>query len=98
MKNVILKYSIRPLIIGLLGMVLFFPYKFHNGQTCIIDRWLNHPIQHETTISFETRLHRYVLPYGLLWWSSIGLVVVELLRTRYPRNRFLKHTNEDESL
>jgi len=61
------------LLVGLLGCIMFFPFNFFNGQTCIVDRWLNSNLISVTTVTYEARLHRYVVPYGLLWWGSIGL-------------------------
>ena len=98
MEIVNIKKYIVVFMLGIMGIIMFCPFNFTNGQTCIVDRWLNSNFSSASTITYETRLHRYVVPYGLLWWSSIGLVVVEFLRTRYPQNKDRTHTNRDKRL
>ena len=90
MKMKKLKNSYGFLIIGLLGFVLFFPWKYVNGQTCIVDRWLKYDIHDGKAISFETRLHRYVWPYGILWWLSGNTMVIGLKHGKYHKLKWKK--------
>ena len=87
MMKGLLRKSVGFLIVGTLGFILFFPCKFRGGQTCIVDRWLNSHAHKEEMISSDTRLHRYVWPYGFLWWGSMGVAVVLFYRLNNLRKR-----------
>jgi hypothetical protein len=64
-------------VVSLAGGVLFFPLKINNADTCLF--------QHKfspcgATIDstagsdavYDTLIRRYLIPYGLLWWLSLG--------------------------
>ena len=76
MKTERIKRYMIILLFGLAGLIMFFPFNFKNGQTCMMDRLLNSPLYTRHDLTYETRLHRYVVPYGLLWWGSIGLTAI----------------------
>jgi hypothetical protein len=78
------------LIIGIIGTVFFFPLPLGNHDTCFYHRLFSqtenhHPTESNTTntshIAAENMQHHdvlreYILPFGLFWWSSIGLTVL----------------------
>jgi hypothetical protein len=71
------------LIPGILGFILFFPWRFQNGYTCIADRvlkWNTQPGQ--VQLSFEKQQIRYVLPFGLFWWASAGMMAAAFFLTK----------------
>ena len=76
MKKRTILYS--ALVTGILGFFLFFPMKLC-GDCCLAEFLIHTPGPH---CPLESGSHRgqhqmarhYVFPYGLLWWSSIGLL------------------------
>jgi len=74
-------------IIAVAGVILLFPVNFGNEHTCLLDH-ITHaaatisdahtPHEHPSEL-----LRNYLIPYGILWWSSIlAMVLVALL---WPR-------------
>ena len=86
MKNRINKFRLF-LISGILGFILFFPWRFQNGYTCIADqvlKWNTQPGQ--VQLSSEKQQIRYVLPFGLFWWASAGMMAAAIFMTK-PKNK-----------
>jgi len=74
--------------LGFLGFVLFFPWKFESGETCLADHYLSiKSPPNPMTMDFETRIQRYVLPCGILWWMSIGAMMLALSGWRQRRKQ-----------
>lgn len=66
--------------LALAGMILFFPINVSGEHTCLLDYIVhaaatgsdaNAPHTHPSEL-----LGHYLIPYGLLWWLSILVVVV----------------------
>ncbi len=75
--------------IGLWGSVFFFPMNLGNNHTCLYHRMIcpRHSLMAETrpadrplyrhgmSDSMHGQLvNRYVMPFGFLWWGSLGLL------------------------
>lgn len=65
--------------VAMAGVILFFPMNFSNEHTCLLDLAVHaaatasHP---EAPHDHPSELLRhYLIPYGLLWWSSIVAVI-----------------------
>ena len=72
------------LLIGLIGLVIFFPIHFADNECCVAEV-LAYKMNYAHKMHFNrdfTDHHQlakhYVVPFGLLWWSSIGLVYFNL--------------------
>lgn len=75
------KIGILLILFGLFGIILFFPWKFENGSTCVADDYFNvKSTVHPVNMNYEMRMHRYILPYGFLWWLSIAILVYAFYR------------------
>jgi hypothetical protein len=73
------------LIIGIFGSFLFFPLRLAKNHTCFCERLFfsntvskDNPFRYPVDQIFSQAtnrelIHSYVLPFGLLWWLSIGL-------------------------
>ena len=76
-------YIILLLIIGFIGIILFFPVNFNNSYTCIYHRFLNHH-NLESDIDLNNINHQhnsdlldiYINHYALFWWLSISLLPI----------------------
>lgn len=77
MKNKKLKYivSILFLIIGIAGIIIFFPAKMDEEYTCICDRMLSKP-SGITPASFTLLVERFFFPFAFMWWGSISAAVL----------------------
>ncbi|NIA28992.1 MAG: hypothetical protein GWP06_03655 [Actinobacteria bacterium] len=81
------------LIFSLAGFILFFPMRFSNNDCCLGDVLSLFGNQHsmETTAHHNGDvgylLHRYVFPFGLLWWTSIALGYWNLKQLIHQRTR-----------
>jgi hypothetical protein len=63
------------LVFAIAGFVIFFPWKFENGSTCMADQFAGrHELHESININYETRIKNYIIPYGLMWWVSIALI------------------------
>ncbi|MCI0693918.1 hypothetical protein L0337_18170 [candidate division KSB1 bacterium] len=66
--------------LALAGMILFFPINVSGDYTCLLD----YIVHAAATVSDAHAPHthpsellgRYLIPYGILWWLSILVVVV----------------------
>jgi hypothetical protein len=77
MKKILL---VAAAVFGIAGVILFLPMNFSNEHTCLLDLVMHAAA---TTSNPEAPhahsgklLRRYLVPYGLLWWSSIVTVIV----------------------
>ncbi len=75
-------------VVSLAGGVLFFPVKIDNADTCLFQhRFSPCAEQVDSTAgaaTYDTLIHRYLIPYALLWWLSLGaatLGVVGVVRS-----------------
>ncbi len=60
---------------SLIGFILFFPARFHQNSSCLGDQWRlmgEHRVQQHSFMEPNRMLHRYVFPFGVLWWASIA--------------------------
>ena len=66
------------LSLSIICFILFFPVRFSHNQCCLGDVMsivdVYHSEQHMLMDqdSAHRMLHRYLIPFGLLWWASIG--------------------------
>lgn len=65
------------ILMGFFGVVLFFPLKLENGETCLAQHYVHGKGEHTGGNPMLAHGHSlaqyYVYHYGLLWWGSIGL-------------------------
>ena len=65
------------IVLGLVGTVLLFPLKLDKGKTCLAHQYLVGESGHDGWYAVAGNEHAlartYVVPYGLLWWTSLGL-------------------------
>jgi hypothetical protein len=89
-----LKYSI--LVLGFAGIILFFPFNFGNGHSCLAHKYFKSSTagccdsytqndSSEAGMKMVTMpshhnhlLKHYLYPFAFLWWTSIGLVFLQL--------------------
>ncbi|HDL19322.1 MAG TPA: hypothetical protein ENH29_09730 [Bacteroidetes bacterium] len=92
------------LILGTVGVIGFFPVNFESRYTCIYHRFFCDGMQNPTLdvadgnrpgglcynseVPHNDLLKRYLIPFGFLWWSSIGLLVagIYLAKVNIPAN------------
>ena len=68
-------------------IVLFFPSKWQEGYTCLADRMLSGDLMNfECVHTPDAMIHRYVIPFGLIWWGSI-LSFAMILMHRNKKNK-----------
>lgn len=63
-----------PMILVLVFLAVFvicFPIKYAAGHTCLADYLTSHGPH---PLSFGAMRARYVFPFGLIWWASIGVL------------------------
>jgi len=98
MKNQ--KTTILIFTISLIGFALFFPARFSDNECCLGDLWTifgNHfhtGIEHQHGAHHHDGgllVHRYLFPFGFLWWSSIALGYWSIRRLM---NKNMKGQNE----
>lgn len=70
---------------GIAGAVLFFPVNINNKYTCLYHRLFSpgHSYPHAAGADIsqtqkEDLLHRYLSPFGLLWWGSLLLTALSI--------------------
>ena len=67
-------------ILAMAGVILFFPFNFSDAHTCLFDLIVHAAATASNPAAEHTHpselLRRYLIPYGLLWWSSIIAVLV----------------------
>lgn len=90
-------------ILAIAGVILFFPINFSDEHTCLLD----YIVHAAATVSDPNAPHahpsellgRYLVPYGLLWWSSILAVVVVAIawKRRAVKLEKLMSTNSTRS-
>ena len=91
MRTRSIKYIL--LIFSLTGFILFFPVRFSDTNCCLGDVLSLFGLQHgmETMVHYHgdasRLLHRYVFPFGLLWWISIALGYWNLKQLLHQRTR-----------
>jgi len=88
------------LLIGMSGSLLFFPLKLDGNHTCFCqwlffsktvwqEKYSNSPVGDMTSFTKHQELiQSYVVPFGILWWFSIGLAFggVYYLRKKLPED------------
>lgn len=94
------------LLLGIAGAVLFFPVRIGGNHTCLYHRIIDaHPSYYsgngrlptdtghrdETAIDHSELLKHYLVPFGVLWWSSLSVVGVVVFV-------FVRRKSDDEEL
>lgn len=92
------------LVVGTVGAIGFFPFNFQSQYTCIYHRFFCENMMNQTQCAAGARmsgtdatmgaedhtrlLNRYLIPFGFLWWGSIGLLVggIYLTKVKYSGN------------
>ena len=88
--------NITLLIIGLAGIILYFPCKFESEQTCLFEHFnrTTEPVtevNRSSDYAHEMARH-YVFPFGVIWWLSIAILwlsVADLIAINKNRNKNL---------
>ena len=69
------------LLVLLAVFVICFPVKYAAGHTCLADYLASHePVSGLHPLSFGAMRARYVFPFGLIWWASIGVLFWEFFK------------------
>ncbi len=68
------------LAISIVGAVFFFPCKLENDMCCLAELWSNISYEHHSLAGDHVHamdpsdiVRRYVIPYGIFWWTSLGM-------------------------
>lgn len=71
-------------VLALIAFIAFFPMKYRTGYTCFADRMVSErkPVQMHHPSAGAMR-QRYLFPFGLIWWTSVGVLIIVL--TRYSQ-------------
>lgn len=84
------EFGMMFILLGLVGAALFFPLKLGEGKTCLVHQYFVGESDHDGWYAVAGDEHvlarTYVLPYGLLWWTSLGLSVIGLHLAHYKRS------------
>lgn len=100
-RKIVKEAGILLAIIGLTGAVFFFPMKFEDGNTCLAQHYVGGEISgtgHHLMKFDHGHGHdlaqEYIIPYGLIWWTSLGMLVFGLYLTRYKVDKQIQvHSN-----
>lgn len=83
-------------VLAMAGVILFFPINFSDAHTCLFDLIVHAAVTVSSPEALHTHsselLRRYLIPYGLLWWSSIIavlIVAIAWLRRQKKPEKFL---------
>jgi len=74
------------LIISALGGILFFPVNLNNEFTCLFHHIIESGGDKHTELvsvmghGSEELLNQYLVPYGLFWWFSLGILALALIQ------------------
>ena len=87
------KIIIMALILGSLGTVLFCPIKMESGDTCLFHRILEKETKYiPDKISSMEKAHlmlrRYLVPFGLIWWLSLGVLLLSLYQLKALKRKY----------
>ena len=93
------------LAISVIGAVVFFPYKLENDFCCLAELWSkinhehhSHTGDHVHAIDPSELVRRYVFPYGVFWWSSLGMGFWSLTYIIKERKKRKNDQNSSEIL
>lgn len=75
-------------IAALFGAVVFFPVNIGNTYTCLFHRLVVGEAAH--SLPTAALLDRYIVPFGLLWWSSLFLSALTGYTLLKVRKRYRK--------
>ena len=86
------KIIIIALILGAMGTILFCPMKMDSGETCLFHRFFGQDIKHipDHVPSMERAhlmLQRYLVPFGLAWWLSLGMLVLSMYQLKVLKRK-----------
>jgi hypothetical protein len=69
------------ILVALACFIVFFPIRTMAGHTCFADYLTSHgPVSGPHPLSFGAMRARYVFPFGLIWWASIGILFWGLIK------------------
>lgn len=84
-RKILRECGVMLIIIGLTGAIFFFPMKLNEGKTCLAQQYISghrNEVNH-TIMDHDHQLAQdYIIPYGFIWWSSLGLFSFGLYLTR----------------
>ena len=69
------------LILALAAFAVFFPLKYSSGHTCLGERLFS-PVAAMGRYHPDAMLHHYLFPYGVIWWISIGVLILIIFTER----------------
>ena len=81
------KIIIIALILSVMGTILFCPIKMKSGDTCIFHRLfikdMNYVPDHVPIMErSQLMLQRYLVPFGLVWWLSLGVLFLAMYQLK----------------
>jgi len=87
------KILVVAIIIGAIGTVLFVPIKMQSGGTCLVDQLLGGKSSDNPPgiATADLMLRRYLVPFGVAWWLSLGLLVLGWYQFRTLKDKSKEH-------
>ena len=81
------KIIIIALILSAIGTILFCPIKMKSGDTCLFHRLfiedMNYIPDHIASLErSQLMLQRYLVPFGLAWWFSLGVLALSMYKLK----------------
>ena len=78
------------LLIALLGAIMFFPINIKSGKTCLFHILLagdeeNFPGPVPYVERAHIMLHRYLAPFGFIWWFSLAMLALSIYHLKKSR-------------
>lgn len=75
------------LLIAMVGTVMFFPLNMKSGKTCLFHRTFGGDEDYiRGHVPYAERahamLHRYLAPYGFIWWLSLAVVALSIYQLK----------------
>lgn len=75
------------LLIAIVGTVIFFPLNMKSGKTCLFHRLFggdeeNLPGHVPYAERAHIMLHRYLSPFGFIWWLSLAVLALGIYQLK----------------
>ena len=92
------KIIIMALILGSIGTLLFCPIKMESGDTCLFHKISGKEAKYipdhvPSVEKAHLMLHKYLVPFGLLWWFSVGVLALSLYQLKVLKRKYKMRSN-----